>query len=147
MRLYSCQGQQTRFQASSHSWQDLMADKNSSSAARSGTRTLADRVRARVDDASRAVDRRTGAARPSARKARTGSKSALSQGDAAAREVTALRMVFRDLGDTHRQYRARTGHTGTAPLREAAHAFKSSPTFTSLVAVSVFFDELGLLAW
>jgi hypothetical protein len=56
-------------------------------------------------------------------------------------------MVFRDLGDTHRQYRARTGHTGTVPLREAAHAFKSAPSFTSLVAVSAFFDELGLLAW
>jgi hypothetical protein len=124
-----------------------MAEKNSSSAARSGGRTLADRVRARVDDASRSVDRRTGAARPSSRKPRAGSKSALSQGDAAAREQTALRMVFRDLGDTHRQYRARTGHTGTAPLREAAHAFKNAPSFTSLVAVSVFFDELGLLAW
>jgi hypothetical protein len=56
-------------------------------------------------------------------------------------------MVFRELGDAHRRYRTRTGEAGTPALRAAARAFKSEPSFGSLVPVAAFLDELGILAW
>jgi hypothetical protein len=62
-------------------------------------------------------------------------------------QQAALRAVFRELGDTHRAYRARTGQGGTPALRAAAHAFKRAPSLPALVTVAAFFDELGLLAW
>jgi hypothetical protein len=62
-------------------------------------------------------------------------------------QQAALRAVFRELGETHRAYRARTGQGGTPALRAAAHAFKRAPSLPALVTVAAFFDELGLLAW
>jgi len=62
-------------------------------------------------------------------------------------QQAALREVFRQLGDTHRAYRARTGQGGSPELRAAARAFKRAPSVQSLVAVAAFLDELGLLAW
>ena len=107
-------------------------------------RSLTDRVRDRVAAAGQALDRRASAARPKGRR----SRSSASQPEAAAvRHAASLRRVFLELGDTHRQYRRRTGQTATPPLREAAFAFKRSPSLDSLVAVSAFFDELGLLEW
>jgi hypothetical protein len=103
-------------------------------------RSLADRVEQRVAQATQALERTRRARRPSAGRLRRSTP-------APDVEQASLRAVFRELGDTHRQYRARTGQAGTPALREAAHAFKRAPTLPALVTVAAFFDELGLLAW
>ena len=63
------------------------------------------------------------------------------------REVRALRIVFRELGETHRQYRRRTQAPVSIPLRSAAIAFKQEPSLMSLVPVAGFLDDMHLLAW
>jgi hypothetical protein len=122
-----------------------MTPPSNSSSSVEPLRSLTDRVRDRVAAAGQALDRRASAARPKGRRSRA---SASPPSEAAAvRHAASLRRVFLELGDTHRQYRRRTGQTATPPLREAAFAFKRSPSLDSLVAVSAFFDELGLLEW
>lgn len=114
-------------------------------------RTVAERVGQRLILAGLAFDRRVGASRPinRRRKQRPAAAPLLAVVPTPAdpRERACLRMVFRDLGDTHRQYRARTGLTGTPALRAAAYAFKQEPSVRSLVPVATFLDELGILAW
>ena len=63
------------------------------------------------------------------------------------REARSLRRVFLELGDTHRQYRQRTGLHASPALRDAAHAFKQAPSLSSLTAVAAFLDEDGILEW
>jgi hypothetical protein len=65
----------------------------------------------------------------------------------AQRERVVLRTVFRELGDVHRQYRTRTGNSGTPELRAAASAFKQSPSEASLLTVAGMLDDLKLLQW
>jgi hypothetical protein len=108
--------------------------------------TIDERVRKRLAVAALALDRRSGAARPRGRK-RTRTPDAPPTETDLARENASLRMVFRELGDAHRRYRTRTGEAGTPALRAAARAFKSEPSFGSLVPVAAFLDELGILAW
>jgi len=102
--------------------------------------TLAARVEQRVAEASQALARRHRATRPRTR-------SAAAAAPAPGLERASLAAVFRELGDTHRRYRHRTGQGGTPALRAAARAFKDAPSLQALVAVATFFDELGLLAW
>jgi hypothetical protein len=110
--------------------------------------TIDERVRKRLAVAALALDRRSSAARPRGRKrSRTPDASAVPSESDLARENASLRMVFRELGDAHRRYRTRTGEAGTPALRAAARAFKSEPSFGSLVPVAAFLDELGILAW
>jgi hypothetical protein len=103
-------------------------------------RPLIDRVRERVALAGGKPGRRStssrGAAKPSSLRAPD-----------AQQEATSLRRVFRDLGETHRSYRRRTGEPGLPALRDAAYAFQRDPNLTSLVAVAAFLDELGILGW
>ena len=112
---------------------------------------IAERVRERLAVAGLAFDRRHGASRPRPRRRKDPAAlpfGAGRDGDAAHnRERACLRSVFRDLGDAHRRYRARTGHAGTPALRAAAHAFKREPSILSLIPVAAFLDELGILAW
>jgi hypothetical protein len=116
-------------------------------------RSVADRVEQRLILAGFAFDRRLGASRP--RNQRRKTKPALAPSVETAtpaapvdpRERACLRMVFRDLGDAHRQYRARTGMTGTPALRAAANAFKLEPSVGRLVPVATQLDELGILGW
>lgn len=108
--------------------------------------TIDERVRKRLAVAALALDRRSGAARPRGRK-RARTPDAVPSETDLARENASLRMVFRELGDAHRRYRTRTGEAGTPALRAAARAFKSEPSFGSLVPVAAFLDELGILAW
>jgi hypothetical protein len=110
--------------------------------------TIDERVRKRLAVASMALDRRSSAARPRGRKrSRTPDSTGAPSEAELARENASLRMVFRELGDAHRRYRTRTGEAGTPALRAAARAFKSEPSFGSLVPVAAFLDELGILAW
>jgi hypothetical protein len=112
---------------------------------------LADRVQQRLDLAGLAFDRRAAASRPPTRPRKSRPPAAATLLTPAApldpRERACLRMVFRDLGDTHRRYRARTGQVGTPALRAAAQAFKQEPSVASLVPVAAFLDELGILVW
>ena len=109
------------------------------------------RVRERLIIAGLAFDRRLGASRPKARRPREVSPeappSAIEASPSDMRERACLRMVFRELGDTHRRYRARTALSGTPALRAAAYAFKQEPSLLSLVPVAAYLDEIGILAW
>jgi len=110
---------------------------------------LADRVRERVLQARGSLDRREGA---TPRRRREGTLAAASQTGPdgktpMSREVRALRMVFRELGRTHRQYRRRTHAPISVALRSAAIAFKQEPSLISLVPVAGFLDEMQLLEW
>jgi hypothetical protein len=113
--------------------------------------SIADRVRDRLIVAGVAFDRRLGASRPKARRLRervaAAPPPAMDDDPFRARERACLRMVFRELGDTHRRYRARTAQSGTPALRAAAHAFKQEPSLGSLVPVAAFLDEIGILGW
>jgi hypothetical protein len=115
------------------------------------TDALAERVRDRLTLAGAAFDRRAAASRPRSRRRKTTSAAEPVAGNATdplhARERACLRAVFHELGDAHRGYRARTGHTVTPALRAATTAFKQEPSLVSLVPVAAFLDELGILAW
>ena len=112
---------------------------------------IADRVGERLILAGLAFDRRHGASRPKRRRIKETAPTLLNPAadldPVRARERACLRIVFRDLGDTHRRYRTRTGQPGTPALRAAAYAFKAEPSVVSLVPVAAFLDELGILAW
>ncbi len=107
--------------------------------------SMTDRVGRRVAAAILASERRAKATRPKGAKRSTAATEV--EKEKAAHLALALRAVFRELGDTHRQYRERTGNAGTTALRQAANDFKREPNLTSLTAVAVFLDELGLLEW
>jgi hypothetical protein len=103
-------------------------------------RPLIDRVRERVALAGAKPGRRSTPSRSGAKQ--LGLRAADTQ-----QEATSLRRVFRDLGETHRAYRRRTGEPGLPALRDAAYAFQRDPNLTSLVTVASFLDELGILGW
>jgi hypothetical protein len=111
-----------------------------------GQSSLTERVRSRVAEADRSIDRRPGTARRRSKsiKASSIARPAPSETD---RSTRSLRRVFHELGTTHREYRKRTGQRVPPDLREAAHAFKREPSLTSLVTVAGYLDELGILAW
>jgi hypothetical protein len=117
-----------------------------SAAPGNGHSSLTERVRTRVAEADRSLDRRPGTARRSSKstKASSTARPAPSETD---RSTRSLRRVFHELGTTHREYRQRTGQRVPPDLREAAHAFKREPSLTSLVVVAGYLDELGILAW
>jgi len=112
---------------------------------------IAERLRQRLAAAGEAFDRRHRASRPGTKRRKNSTSLLLNAGGGAdgvhQRERACLRSVFRDLGDSHRRYRARTGHAGTPALRAAANAFKREPSIISLIPVAAFLDELGILAW
>ena len=103
---------------------------------------LADRVQARVAEVGQALDQRTRASRPRSKRPRTQTAS-----PGLGREASSLRRVFNELAITHRQFRLRSGQHASPALREAAQAFKESPSIPSLVAVAAFLEEDGLLEW
>jgi hypothetical protein len=55
--------------------------------------------------------------------------------------------VYNELAITHRQFRLRSGQHASPALRDAARAFKESPSFPTLVSVAAFLEEDGLLEW
>lgn len=127
--------------------------ENASQPVRSGVNpSLVERVRARVEDAGRALQRRADTSAPPVRRRPAPNRPAPSlkapqPATPVTREIKALRVVYRDLGETHRRYRLRTGRAPTPALRAAARAFKQEPSLISLVPVAGFLDDLGLLEW
>jgi len=115
-------------------------------AAGNGHSSLTERVRSRVAEADRSLDRRLKAAR---RRSKSTKAASIARPEASEkdRSTRSLRRVFHELGTTHREYRQRTGQRVPPDLREAAHAFKREPSLTSLVTVAGYLDELGILAW
>lgn len=112
------------------------------------SRTLTDRMQARVADARLALERRGSATRPKSKTNRVRSDSpstSIWQLSEEAREAKSLHRVFRDLGVSYRRYRSQTGEPVTPGLRDAAYNFRAQPSLTSLVAVAAFLDELDLL--
>jgi hypothetical protein len=111
--------------------------------------SIVDRLSDRLSVARAAFDRRHNATppnrRPSARVMPT--MSPYDPDMIQTRERAVLRSVFRELGETHRQYRFRTGNHGTPELRAAAIAFKGAPSEVSLLPVATMLDELKLLPW
>jgi hypothetical protein len=127
------------------------APRKNNSAPGGLSRSLTDRVLARVNDAGLAVDRRAGATRPKSRRARPATSESLQatalQTPEELRERQSLRRVFHDLGHSYRRYRRRTGEAVRPALREAAYKFRQEPSLTSLVSVAAFLDELEILTW
>ena len=109
---------------------------------------LVERVRDRVLRARGVLDRKDGAATRARRRTGAAAASASIAGKTPmSREVRALRIVFRELGETHRQYRRRTQAPISSVLRTAAIAFKQEPSLMSLVPVAGFLDDMQLLEW
>ena len=105
---------------------------------------LVERVRNRVLSVRSVLDRRDGAA-TRRRKAEGGPR--LDNKSSLSREVRALRIVFRELGEAHRQFRRQTQAPVSPVLRSAAIAFKQEPSLMSLVPVAGYLDDMHLLAW
>jgi len=106
----------------------------------SPARPLIERVRERVDRAAATLGQ-------GGRSERRGSKPAQTLGSAAPREVRALRRVFREMGRTQRTARRQTGQAPSPVVREAALAFRETPSLSALVLVAASLDEVGLLSW
>ncbi|MEO8451547.1 MAG: hypothetical protein ABI647_17265 [Gemmatimonadota bacterium] len=115
-------------------------------------RALTDRVRDRVQRATQALERRDSAKRPKVRRGARPRTAAAASAETPAGppktiEHRALRAVFHDLGEAHREYRRKTGEPVSPALLAAARAFKQQPSLGALVPVAGFLDALDLLAW
>jgi hypothetical protein len=83
-------------------------------------------VLARIKDAHRSVNGRTGSGRR-----RAGNT-----------DVRALRHVFLELGQSYRSYRRRTGEPVSAEVRDAARRFRRELDLVSLVSVAATLERL-----
>jgi hypothetical protein len=105
---------------------------------------------AQVHEAGLAVDRKSSASRPKARR-RPPIANLRPAGNALVPEEVraqrSLRRVFLDMGDSYRAYRRRTGEPVSAEVRGLADRFRREQDTTSLVAVAASLDALGVLAW
>ena len=112
--------------------------------------TLHDRVRDRVAEAARRLDKpvrgssRTSKLHHTRLNSLAGNAKANSE---TVREQRSLRSVYRELRGTYRRHRRTSGQAALPELKEAVNAFKRGPTLATLVTVAVFLDERGLLAW
>jgi hypothetical protein len=57
-------------------------------------------------------------------------------------DTRALRLVFRDFGESYRDYRRRTGEPVSTDVRDAALRFRRDLDLVSLVAVAASLDRL-----
>lgn len=114
------------------------------------SKSLTDRVLARVNDAASVGDprARNGRAKPR-RSTRASTLRDAERGQTAAqeREARALRRVFVDLGDSYRAYRKRTGEPVSADVHAAADRFRRERNVTALISVAASLDELDILPW
>jgi hypothetical protein len=108
--------------------------------------SLTHRMRARVNAARRAVDRRAKASRPRVQRTRR-ARSADPAGPSLVedRETESLKQVFRDLAVLYRRYRTRMGGPVAPGLRAATDQFRAKPSLAALVAVAAILDQLDLL--
>jgi len=104
-----------------------MPDSASTSPGGPADHRLTDRVLARIKDAHRSVNGRTGLGR----RRRAGNT-----------DVRALRHVFIELGQSYRSYRRRTGEPVSAEVRDAARRFRRELDLVSLVSVAATLERL-----
>lgn len=113
--------------------------------------SLSDRVLTRVQQASLAADQRARASSPRVHRRRPVGPDPLSaeatRTPEQVREARALRSVFRDLGDSYRDHRRRTGEPVSSDVRQAAIRFRRELTLPSLVLVAASLDDVGALPW
>ena len=108
--------------------------------------SLTHRMRARVNAARHAVDRRAKASRPRVqrtRRARPGDSVAPSLVED--RDTESLKQVFRDLAVLYRRHRTRMGGPVAPGLRAATDRFRAKPSLAALVAVAAILEQLDLL--
>jgi hypothetical protein len=106
-----------------------MPDPASTSPGGPADHRLTDRVLARIKDAHRSVNGRTGSGL--GRRRRAGNT-----------DVRALRHVFIELGQSYRSYRRRTGEPVSAEVRDAARRFRRELDLVSLVSVAATLERL-----
>jgi hypothetical protein len=92
---------------------------------------FAERVMTRINHARRDMQLRARSTPASRRPRRT-----------ADLDTRALRRVFRDLGDSYRSYRLRTGSPVIPEVREAALRFRRELDLTSLLSVAGSLDRI-----
>jgi hypothetical protein len=131
-----------------------MSDKSSvprTSASSDSEPSLTDRVLARVHDAATALDLRTRASRPKARRRRPAVTdrlaASMTRSPEELRQERSLRRVFLDLGDSYREYRRRTGAPVSEDVRAAANRFRRERNVPTLVQVAASLDQLDILPW
>ena len=122
-----------------------------SSAAPTPARSLTERVKARVAEAGRTLDNRSGTRKLKHKHLRptrlAPPDSRLTESSESHREVQSLRWVYCEMRMVYRRYRRRTKRPAVPELRNAVRAFKRGPSLTSLVDVATFLDERQLLGW
>jgi hypothetical protein len=98
------------------------------------SRTLTDRVLARIRDAEATVE--TSESRRHAHSGQTPEQ---------VRQARSLRRVFVDLGTSYREFRRRTGADVSPAVKDAACRFRRELDVTSLVAVAASLDQVEAL--
>lgn len=113
--------------------------------------SLNDRVLTRVREAGLVSDQRARTSPPKSHRRRVSDADPRSADNTRTpeqvREARALRRVFRDLGDSYRDHRRRTGAPVSADVREAALRFRRELSLPSLVSVAASLDHVGALPW
>jgi len=104
------------------------------------SRSITDRVQEQVDTARAHLQ-------TSKRRRRPVERTAQLDSEERSPEVRALHQVFREMGRSQRATRRQAGLPPFPVVREAAHAFRRAPSFSSLVGVAASLDEVGLLSW
>jgi hypothetical protein len=102
-------------------------------------RPIIDRVRDRVAAAAASLAGPPARSRPRRKPAPFATESP--------RELRAMKQVFREMGRAQRATRLERGLEPSLAVREAALAFRHSPSLPALVQVAASLDEVGLLAW
>ena len=115
------------------------------------TPTLADRVKARVAEAERSLDKRSREGNPKPKHLRPTifdqASASLADSSGADREAHSLRTVYHEMRALYRGYRRRTGRPAVPELRSAVQAFNRGGSLKSLVDIASFLDDRKLLGW
>lgn len=111
------------------------------------SRTLADRVKARVAQARRHLDNGTGEGKPERKQRASRPIASLGSSSEAERELRSLRRVYCEMRGLYRRYRRESGSAAVPELRSAVHAFRRGESLASLTHIASFLDDRKLLSW
>lgn len=111
--------------------------------------TLADRVKARVAEAERKLEKRSqgGNSKSNHLHPTIFDAASLTNSSGAQREAHSLRTVYHEMRALYRGYRRRTGRPAVPELRSAVQAFNRGGSLKSLVDIASFLDDRKLLGW
>ena len=111
------------------------------------SRTLADRVKTRVEQARLHLDNGTGESKPPRKKRASQPIASLGSSSEADRELRSLRKVYCEMRGLYRRYRRESGSAAVPELRSAVHAFRRGESLASLTHIAAFLDDRKLLSW